>query len=291
MSRFKSIISIMILSVLLFSCSNNTANKNDGTNQEQPEEKTEEKANPNQLVNIKDAQLEKLIREDIQKPEGDLTVLDMEMVTGLNINFEETPVYEFDGLEHAINMYYFSYRNGVGKSLQPISKLPNLEKLTISYSTIEEESETFTTPLLESVSFIDTNIFDFSFLSNATAITNALIDNSNVVDITFLKDWNNLEILSMDENQIVDITPLKDKKNLTDLSFHMNQIVNIEVIATLDNLQFLNLSYNNIVNIDPVLELNNLQAFTIYEKHDSRLIDYGLIDVLLSKGVNVEYHG
>lgn len=249
-----------------------------------------ESAAADQVITIKDENLEQMIREQIEKPEGDLTVADMEMVYSISINFEEIPVYEIDGLEYAVNLNDFSFRNGTLKSLNPVSKLKNMGYMAISYASIEEPISPFETPSLDRIAFIDTNVSNLDFLKGVTSAKDVSFVRSGIESIEFMRDWSALEELNMEDNLISDVSPLEGKINLTYLSLHKNKVVNIDVFKTLTALETLNISYNQVSNIEPIMQLQNLTEFTAYEELDKKIIDRGLLETLEGKGVLVEYH-
>jgi len=203
-------------------------------------------ASQEQIVIFEDPSLEKMMREQIDKPEGDITPVDMEMVYSININCDETPVYELDGLEYALNLNDFTYRNGTLKSLDPIGKLKNMGYINISYSKVEAVMQPFETPTLSRISFIETSISDFDFLKNVTTFTNVTISRCGISSIAFMKDWLALETL--------------------------------------------NISYNKISNIEPIMQLKFLKELTVYEDLDNKIIDRGLLETLVGRGVLVDYN-
>lgn len=247
-------------------------------------------AAPDQVIMIKDENLEQMIREQIEKPEGDLTVADMEMVYSISINFEETPISEIDGLEYAVNLNDFSFSNGTLKSLNPVSKLKNMGYMNISYASIEEPITTFETPLLDRIGFIETNISAYDFLKGVTAARDVSFVRSEIASIEFMRDWDALEELNLSDNLVSDVSPLEGKTNLRYLSLHQNKVESIDVFSSLTALETLNISYNNVSNIEPIMQLQNLTEFTAYEELDKRIIDRGLLETLEGKGVLVEYH-
>lgn len=249
-----------------------------------------ESAAPDQVITIKDENLEQMIREQIEKPEGDLTVADMEMVYSISINFEEIPVYEIDGLEYAVNLNDFSFRNGTLKSLNPVSKLKNMGYMTISYASIEEPITAFETPLLDRIGFIETNISAYDFLKGVTAARDVSFVRSEIASIEFMRDWDALEEVNLSDNLVSDVSPLEGKTNLRYLSLHKNKVESIDVFSSLTALETLNISYNNVSNIEPIMQLQYLTEFTAYEELDKKIIDRGLLGTLEGKGVLVEYH-
>ncbi len=279
------IVFIILLGLIITSCSSGPKVESMSDNDTETEMITGD-----QIVLIKDPGLEQIIREQIEKPEGDITVGDMEMLYSININYEDTPVDEIDGLEFALNLNDFSFRNGTLKSLNPVGKLKNIGYLNISYSNIEEPILPFETPALDRINFIDTNISDFEFLKGATAAADISFMSCGITSIAFMKDWMALETISLDDNNVNDLLPLEGKTQIKYLSIHKNVVESIDALSSLTALESLNISYNKISNIAPIMHLESLTEFTAYEDLDKRIIDRGLLEELEAKGVLVEYH-
>lgn len=291
----KIIAGIVLVFLILFvaGCSSSDSNNSDTTEVTMTQgeiETTPVESAQDETVVIKDSELEQMIRNNIGKPEGDITVSDMEMLYSLNIDYRENPVYEIDGLEYAINLGDFSYRYGALKALDPIAELKNITYLNISYSTVEDKPKNFHMPLLSRISFIETNLSDLDFLSELTEVTSANFTRSGVVSTAFLENWTKLEELNLSENEIEDISPLEGKVNLTDLTLHMNKVEDISALETVTSLERLNISYNEVSNIDPIMQLDSLEELTAYEDLDKKIIDRGLLQALEDKGVLVEFH-
>jgi len=246
---------------------------------------------PNKVVIIKDSELEKIIREELDIPEVDILAVDMEEIEMININYKDNPVYELDGLEYAVNLNNFSFRNGGElKSLDPISSLENLEYLGMSYSTLEIMPSEFNAPGLERISFADTNISSYDFLKKSTNMTDIYISSSEVKSLEFITNMNKLEGLSVEYNAVSDITPVKNKNKLTAINLHMNKVTDVSALATCDNLAFINISYNKINNIEYLYNLENLSMLTAYESIGEDIIPKTQIYTLEGSGVDVLYH-
>ncbi len=244
----------------------------------------------NKVVKIKDIGLEKIVREKVEKLEGDLLVSDMKLLTSLNIDNKKTPVYEIDGLEYAVNLSDFSYRYGTLKSLNPIKSNSKLFYMVISYSKVEQTPDLFNTPVLESVSIIETNLSDCDFLKESKNIINLNLIRSGLTKIEFITNMNNLENLDLSTNSISDISSIKNKTKLTRIVLHQNEVSNIDVLSTCIALEEVNISYNYVSNIKPLSELKNLKEITAYEALDKKIIDRGQIGEFINKGVSVDYH-
>lgn len=289
-------IALIVLTLLVLSACTSDTQQTDAVNTTEAstssteiEEATEATSNPDRIIVIKDPELEKIIREQIGKPEGDITALDMEMVYSINIDFKEYPVYEIDGLEYAVNLNDFSFRYGNLKSLDAVAELKNITYLTISYSTLEQMPPVFDTPLLSRINFIETNVSDMTFLSNVPVESASLV-RSGITSIDFLNGWDMLVDINLSDNAITDVTPLEGKIKLVDLNLHKNMVEDISVFESLTSLELLNISYNKISNISPIMQLKNLKELIAYEELDKKIIDRGMLNALIDKGVLVEYH-
>ena len=243
-----------------------------------------------EVVVIRDSVLEAIIREKIGKPEGDILASDMANLYSLNINCEDTPVTQLDGLEYAVNLYDFSYRYGELKSLSPIANCQTLFYLTVSYSTVDEATADFNTPALERVNFIDTNISDFTFLRNAAAMTSVSFVRCDITSIAFLANIEGLVDVDLSENNISDISPLSGKIQMTRVGLDKNEIADLDALASCIELNDINISYNHVTNLEPIMQLPALNQLTAYEDLDQKIIDRTQIQTLIDRGVTVDYH-
>ena len=295
----KLYIIIVIVSLILMSCSNNDGIKdiepvevNENTNvieNDNTENLPIEDIVDDKVIYIKDLELEKLIREEINKPDGDILMSDMALIEDIYIDFTENPVYEIEGLEYAVNLEVFCFSNGTLKSLNPISQSKKLYFLDISYAEVENQIEMFDVPILENVCFTDVNVSDYSFLMNSNEITDLIISGCNIENIDFIVNMDRIEKLNLDYNRISDIKALEGKQFLTYLNLHVNEITEIEALSTCESLVNLNLSYNNLTNIESLFNLENLEELLIYEELDYRLISRESIKKIQDKGVDVSY--
>lgn len=245
---------------------------------------------PETAITIKDPELEKVIRKQLGKADGKLTAADMMDLMSLSIDAKVNPVKDLDGLEYATSLNDFSYSYGTVTSLAPLAKLKTITYLAFSYAKVEQAPTTaFDVPKLERVSFIDTNVSDFTFLKNAP-LSDVSFTRCSVTSLEFLRDKKNLVDANLSDNKITDLSPLKDKTKLTRINLQKNQVSDISALSTCTALESLNISYNNVSNLTPILQLPKLQELTAYEELNKKIIDRGQIQTLLGKGVSVDYH-
>jgi internalin A len=269
---------ILVITLLVTGCSNSN-------------EKIIEEIDPNQLIEIKDSELERMIRDKVSKPTGDILASDMTELYSININYEEYAVKSIEGLEYATELIDLSYRYGEGlESLEPIAYSKTIESLNISYSTVENTAKTFNTPALTRISFIDTNISNCDFLKKSTNIKELTINNSNLESLEFMTDFKDLESLYLDYNNISDITPVENKKKLKNIKINNNEVSDISVLQSCINLETINISYNHVRNIEYLIGLEKLYELTAWEDLDQKIIPRSQIKALIESGISVLYH-
>ncbi len=183
---------------------------------------------------IPDPNLEQAIRDELNKPEGDITEADMESI--ITLNASQKGIEDLTGLEYAVNLEELAFWQNEVSNLEP---LENLTSLTI-------------------LEFPANQLSDIGPLSNLTNLEVLAFAANQVIDITPLENLTNLEFLHFAGNQVEDISPLADLDSLQGLFFHGNQVSNIEPLANLTNLEELWIGYNQISDITYLQDLTNL---------------------------------
>lgn len=275
------IVIIFAVVILVTGC---TSNKNE-------EQVILKDIDPNERVIIKDEELEKIIRNTIVIPTGEILASDMEELERINIDYSKTPVQNIEGLEYAVNLNSFSFRNGgVLKSLTPISNLQELEYLNVSYAEVDEMVVDFNTPKLQRVSFAQAKLLNLDFLKTAVDLREIYISNSGLDNIDFVIKMEYLESITIINNTVSDIQSLEKKLTLTYVNIQGNEVSDISLLTTCTSLEYLNISYNLINNIDPLYSLTNLKSLTAYEIIANKKIPESQFKKLEASGVSVQYH-
>lgn len=201
-----------------------------------PETNANESDAQEYVVEFKDAALERVIREIINKPQGEVKNTDLANITYIEAIGEEVIIIDngmrFHDGQHVTGVAYyddlpqFSINDNIYttlgeiKSLDDLSLLKNLGYLGISYQ----------------------NGLDISALSNMNYLYGLDLVNDQISDISALSNLNNLEILNLGKNHISDISAL----------------------SHLDNLIRVDLWGNQISDISPLLGMTNLKAIVLY---------------------------
>jgi hypothetical protein len=159
-------------------------------------------------VELKCPNMEKAVREALEKPEGEITRGDMLGLDGFSVDTEDLEdsekVTDLSGLEHAVNLTDL----GLGSNSNQITDISPLQGLTnLTY-----------------LGLVDTQISDISPLQGLTNLTYLGLEGNQITDISPLQGLTNLTELFLFGNQITDLSPLQELTNLTNLYLESNQI-------------------------------------------------------------------
>ena len=192
------------------------------------------------ILKFKDKNLEKVVRDAINKPIGNIYKSDVENITGLMATLGE--IKDITGIQSLNNLKYFTLYGTQVSDISALKGLTNLQSLDLRMNQIS----------------------DISSLSGLTNLQELLAYNNKISDISPLKDLTNLEKLNLANNQISDISSLSGLTNLQELNLYNNQISDISSLEHLTNLQTLYLGNNQISDIDKQSLKNDLPNCSIY---------------------------
>ncbi|MDK2840416.1 MAG: internalin [Thermosipho sp. (in: thermotogales)] len=181
-------------------------------------------------VNFANDNLEKAIREQLNKLSGDITVKDMLKLTYLDASKSE--ISNLFGLEYAVNLEVLILSDNNIKNISPISNLINLHKLDLSGNEIID-----LTPISE---LVNLQWLNFS--------------NNRIYDLSPITNLNNLQWLKLYNNNIKSVTPLSGMNSLRYLDLEFNAIISVKPLLKLPNLEYLNIRMNDLNLVDPESE-------------------------------------
>lgn len=158
---------------------------------------------PAAAVTFSDPALETLMRATLGKPEGDISVLEAQAVTRLDLSYEwqaylpeGTKIEKIDGLESFSNLEYLDLSS---HAISNVSALAGLTKLTF-------------------LSLRDNPIGDLGGLENLTNLKVLDLSGSMAEDYRPLAGLASLETLKLENSTITEITPLTSLTSLRNLS-------------------------------------------------------------------------
>ena len=234
-----------------------------------------------------DANLEKMVREALGRPQGRLILKDVASLSRIwAIN---KSIVSLVGLENCTALQSLSLIRNQIVDLTPLANLNNLQSLRLSSNQIVD-----LTPLANlthlKVLTLETNqklsdirplanlnnleelhlnnnyrIADWGPLANLNNLQSLGLNNT-LADVEPLANLNNLQSLWLGSNHISDVTPLASLNNLRTLrtlSLYSNQIWDVKPLAKLTNLEILDLRYNQITEVGPLANLTNLERLNL----------------------------
>lgn len=193
---------------------------------------------PKVVVQFKDTEFERLVREILGKQTGEIYESDLRNVTEINITgvitketkgWRENSYMDMDGNEY----------NEMGKikSVEDLKYFTNLTSLTLMYQR---------------------NISDYTPIKELKSLTHLRLRSNELKDISVLEGMTNLQRLELYDNQINNIQVIGSLSNLSRLGLGFNQINNIDVLSNLTKLEFLHIGGNNISDISALKGLKGL---------------------------------
>ena len=238
-----------------------------------------------EAVEIPDETLRRVVRDELNKPQGTLTRKDLASLSELVLEGPNGPgpaeaeaVRNLQGLQFAVNLE----RLDVPTDVEDLSLLADLSKLThLSLSR-------FSSNLFEG------SVSDLSPLQNLTNLRAFDLANNDVSDLTPLQNLLDLEFLLLTDNPISDLTPLRNLTKLEFLTLGNNQVSDLSGLQPLTALEKLDLSGNQLSDIDLLVQneglgegdelvLNFNDALETCPGTESREV----IDTLIERGVSV----
>ncbi|HPO14815.1 MAG TPA: leucine-rich repeat domain-containing protein [Candidatus Hydrogenedentes bacterium] len=212
-------------------------------------------------VTFPDPNLEVKIRQEINKPTGD--ILDSDLLGLTVLAAEHAGITNLSGIQYCVNltMLVLNYNAIIDVSL--LASLTGLTELELRFNQIVDISPLASLTSLRWVLLADNQIVDVSPLANFTQFNDLRLNGNQIVDISPLAGLINLECLLLYNNQIVDISPLAGFTRLDFLALEFNQIVDVSPIAILTSLTDLSLADNQVVDVSPLAALTNIETLIL----------------------------
>ena len=218
-----------------------------------------------QVVDISDPNLEKVIRETLQLPDG-VPITQQEMLRLTELDAEQHEITDLTGLEFATNVTSLYLGKSRISDLSPLSGLKQLLHLVLTGNSIDSSLDISPLVNLTDLSLLAIRrcrISDITPLANLTQLNGLILSENEIRDITPLAGLVNLGWLTLVENRIADLSPLANLTQLTGLFIIGCRITDINPLGSLTNLIELTLASNQIVDISPLAGLTRLEKLVI----------------------------
>lgn len=234
-------------------------------------------------IEFQDDNLEKYIRESINKKKGDLYFSDLILIEELIINDRNYLIESFEGIEQLENLKKLElWRSVVNGNISFLKNLTNLEHLNLHSNGIK----------------------DISVLSNLTKLKFLDFGDNKVIDIFPIKNLTNLKILKMGGaaegipaggNKFDDLSPIKNLTKLELLTLDYSNVSDLSILENLVNLKELSLYFAEVADISPLVKNNGFGEGDLIDMRYNNLNlnkgseDMKNINILIDRGVDVKY--
>ena len=237
----------------------------------EPEPEPEPKPEPETCtspVNVPDEELERAIRRELDKLEGELTCEDLASLETLGASYTELPerINNLEGLQFAVNLTELDVSNNRISNFSPITSLAKLQILNLNDNDLSNLTGLVSAleklPDLSDLNLANNNITDFAALGKLTALTKLNFSGNSITDLTglgaALEELPKLTDLALPVNDITDLSPLAKLPSLTSLNLAVNNVTDLSPLANLTNLTDLDLFENNASDLGPLANLTSL---------------------------------
>ncbi|CAH2212601.1 leucine-rich repeat domain-containing protein [Tepidibacter aestuarii] len=222
------------------------------------------------IIEFADNNLEKAVRESINKPTGDILESDVKNIKELKLS--DWDIKDLDGLSKFVNLEKLYLDNNYLDNIEEIKYLTKLKVLHLQRNKIKDIKPLKNLINIEELSLNGNGIQKIGSLSNLINLKKLYLAENHIRDIDSLKVLVNLNELYLQRNSIQNIDSLSNLTKLEQLSLNGNQISDIKPLANLTNLKGLYIIENKIEDIGCLKELKNIES--LYMEYGNDIKDY-----------------
>ena len=187
-----------------------------------------------------------------------LTVDDVKTLSGISARGKA--IKSLDGLENCAALAQLELTGGEFSDLTPISKLVNIQSLTLSNNKIKDISPLAGLNHLQYLELSGNQVSNLSPLAEITTMNSLYLANNQIKDVGPLAKMNKLWSLYLEGNQVSDLKPLGGLKWLSSLDLRKNKVKDLSPLSTLTSLNFLMLEGNPISDLTPLIAMAQKDA-------------------------------
>ena len=166
----------------------------------------------NRIVTFADPNLEQVIRETINKPEGDLTAGEVSVIWRLDA--DNRGISSLEGIEHLEKLQYLILWDNQISDLTPIADLTTLLVLNVDRNQVSDLSPVAGLTALKTLYAEDNYLTDISPVRDLVDLTTLGVAGNDISDISPITALTKLVRLTLADNEITDITPLVENAGL-----------------------------------------------------------------------------
>lgn len=227
------------------------------------------------VVEWVDPTVEKLVRDYLDKPDGDILRSELDGIESVGI-YADMPMIVNYSLEIDWNrsldgeVYYlmtddtaYNKRSTI-QSLEDFKNFRNLSGFEMTYSELSDLSSAKYLKDVWNFSIYYSFVSDISPLEGFYHIDDLSIQYCEVENLDGLSNLNTIHRLSLAGNNISDVSPLSGLFRLEALELRENSITDFSALSGLKSLEELSLSDNPLSDLDPLREMTQLKNLSLY---------------------------
>ncbi len=190
------------------------------------------------IVVFTDPVLERMVREAMDKPEGDITVAEAAAVKVLDLDIEwqspeEMRIKDISALKYFINLDQLQLQFHAITDVSPLAGLTKLRGLGLGGNNISDITPLSGLKELRGLSLFNCQATDYSPLKNLTLLHTLFIEWSTISDLSMLSDMKELQTLSIANTQVADVSPLTGLTQLKVLKLENCPVTDLSPLAAI----------------------------------------------------------
>ena len=240
---------VLFLLVSISACGNNTGSVTPQMENETHSEAALSQESPSSeeqsvgAIEWQDTAVETLVREKLDKLDGDIFESDLEDILSLQIWGDEHILFDEDLVMASSYGPDFSYLNG-------------------QYYVFEGKKYEFGSV---------TTLADIAHFKNLEIL---VVGGNNIFSADGVGDLSGLKYLSLASNEMEDISALTGLTSVTKLNLSKNKISSLNSLGNMSELQWLDIRWNSITSIDSLPVLRNLE---VIELSGNNVADFSIL--------------
>ncbi len=172
-------------------------------------------------VAFADPLLEKMVRDAMGKPEGDITIAEAEAIQELKLGIEwqkfipeEQQIKDLSGLENFRNLEVLELHFHKITDVSPLAGLTKLVSLALGGNPVADITPLSGMTNLQGLTLFNCAASDYSTLAKLTNLDFLMLEYSSFTDTSVLSGLTKLGNLSLSHTQVSDVSPLAGLTNL-----------------------------------------------------------------------------
>jgi len=167
---------------------------------------------------------------------------------------------KLDDLQHLVFLKSLTMDAAPDRQLVHISKLPNLEEVTISNTVVQAEELSYLGKLesLQRLTLKKCSLSTVAGLEHAKNLIYLDLSDNSLRDILPLSGLQNLQELDLSNNALNDLLALSGLKTLISLDVSNNELTSLIPISAVSGLEKLDVSYNKLSDLTGIAQLSHL---------------------------------